>query len=149
MMKSPQPTVSQYSQRFVFNYYTLIIDFSEMAAKHLFCRHNLPTLTITNGTSYIKKVAFMTSQNELSTVAKATTTGTALKLVQDTITDSFYIEGLEETAQLIVSDLHCSILIKQRITNRELVSISLLRKGIYIAKLITTRGIVEKKLVKA
>jgi hypothetical protein len=120
-----------------------------MAAKRLFCRHNLPTLTITNGTSYIKKVAFMTSQNELSTVAKATTTGTALKLVQDTITDSFYIEGLEETAQLIVSDLHCSILIKQTITNRELVSISLLRKGIYIAKLITTRGIVEKKLVKA
>jgi hypothetical protein len=43
MRKSPQPTVSQYSQRFVFNYYTLIIDFSEMAAKHLFCRHNFST----------------------------------------------------------------------------------------------------------
>lgn len=91
----------------------------------------------------------MTSQNELSTVTKATTTGTAIKLVQDTITDSFYIEGFEETALLVVSDLHCTVQIKQEITNREPVSISSLRKGIYIAKIITAIGVVEKKLVKA
>ena len=90
----------------------------------------------------------MTIQNELSTVTKATTTGTAIKLVQDSITDSFCIEGLEETALLVVSDLHCAVLIKQEITNRELVSISSLRKGIYIAKIITVTDMVEKKLVK-
>jgi len=73
----------------------------------------------------------------------------ALKLVQDTITDCFYIEGLENTAQLIVSDLHCKVLIKQTITDRELVSTSSLRKGIYIARIITATGMVEKKLVKA
>ncbi len=91
----------------------------------------------------------MTIQNELSTVTKATTTGTAIKLAQDSITNSFCIEGLEETALLVVSDLHCAVQIKQEITNRELVSISSLRKGIYIAKIITVSGMVEKKLVKA
>lgn len=90
----------------------------------------------------------MTIQNELSTVTKATKTGTAIKLVQDSITDSFCIEGLEERALLVVSDLHCTVLIKQEITNRELVSISSLRKGIYIAKIITVTDMVEKKLVK-
>ncbi len=91
----------------------------------------------------------MTIQNDLSTVTKANTTGTAIKLVQDTITDSFCIEGIENTALLIVSDLRCKMLIKQTIVNREFVSISSLSKGIYIARITTAAGMVAKKLVKA
>ena len=91
----------------------------------------------------------MTNQNEMPTLTKAATAGSALKLVHDTITEGFYIEGLENTALLVVSDLHCKVLIKQTITDGELVSTSSLRKGTYIAKMITTTGTVEKKLVKA
>jgi hypothetical protein len=47
-----------------------------------------------------------------------------------------------------VSDLHCKVMLKQQVTNNELVSISSFRKGIYIAKIITETAIVEKKLVK-
>lgn len=72
----------------------------------------------------------------------------AIKLVQDEITDGFYFEGIEDTAQLIVSDLRCKMLIKQTIANREFVSISSLRKGIYIARITTAGGMVAKKLVK-
>lgn len=89
----------------------------------------------------------MISQNEIQ--PSAPTTPSALKLVLDDITEGFYIEGIEDTARLIVSDLNCKVLIKQTIINRELVSISLLRKGVYIAKITTASGMVEKKLVKA
>ncbi|ADQ81041.1 hypothetical protein Palpr_2912 [Paludibacter propionicigenes WB4] len=89
----------------------------------------------------------MTIPKEIPT--KPTTAGSAIKLVQDNITDCFYIEGIEDIALLIVSDLHCKVLINKMITNRELVSTSSLYKGTYIAKLITDTGMVEKKLVKA
>jgi hypothetical protein len=89
----------------------------------------------------------MTIPKEIPT--KPTTAGSAIKLVQDNITDCFYIEGLKDTVLLTVSDLHCKVLIKQMITNRELIATSSLCKGTYIAKLITDNGMVEKKLVKA
>jgi hypothetical protein len=94
-------------------------------------------------------VAVMTILNEIPTLIKTATVRSIIKLVQDNITDSFYIEGLQDSAQLIVSDLHCKVMIKQTITDGELVSTSSLRKGTYIAKKIITTGSVEKKLVKA
>jgi len=56
----------------------------------------------------------MTNQNEMPTLTKAATASPALKLVQDKITDGFYIEGLEDTALLVVSDLHCKVMINKR-----------------------------------
>jgi len=91
----------------------------------------------------------MTILNEMPTLTKAATAVSAIKLVQDEITDGFYFEGIENTALLIVSDLRCKMLIKQTIVNREFVSISSLSKGIYIARITTAAGMVAKKLVKA
>jgi hypothetical protein len=71
-----------------------------------------------------------------------------LRLTQSFETNEFYIAGIEDTAQLIVSDLNCKVLLKQLINNEELVSISSFRKGVYIAKVITKTAIIEKKLVK-
>ena len=90
----------------------------------------------------------MISPNEILLSTLPITAGTALKLVQDDITDGFYIDGIKDTAQIIVSDLHCRVLIKKTILNKELVSISPLRKGIYIVRIITATDMVEKKLVK-
>lgn len=91
----------------------------------------------------------MTDSTKMPPCTPTATAVSAIKLVQDEITDGFYFEGIENTALLIVSDLRCKMLIKQTIVNREFVSISSLSKGIYIARIITVTGMVEKKLVKA
>jgi len=90
----------------------------------------------------------MTKTNEKPLQIDQNPTVLGLKLVQNDTTSEFYIVGIEDTAQLIVSDLNCKVLLKQQINNEELVSISSFRKGVYIAKVITKTAIVEKKLVK-
>lgn len=122
------------------------------------CKHKKQTgnpSTVAYGKG-IKQVAQQTITSQIYPMSKpeneiqlSAPTAHALKLVMDNRTEESYIEGMEETARLIVSDLHCKVLIKQIVTNQELVSISSLQKGIYIAKIITATGIVEKKLVKA
>jgi len=79
---------------------------------------------------------------------KPTAALSALKLIQNEVTNDFHIVGLEDTAQLIVSDLNCKVLLRREVINEELVSISSFRKGTYIAKIITEGGTVEKKVVK-
>lgn len=91
----------------------------------------------------------MTDSTKMPPCTPTATAVSAIKLVQDEITDGFYFEGIENTALLIVSDLRCKMLIKQTIVNREFVSISSLSKGIYIARITTAAGMVAKKLVKA
>jgi hypothetical protein len=60
----------------------------------------------------------------------------------------FQVNGIEGTAMVTVSDLNCVVSIKKQITDGESISLSLLRKGVYIAKIITSNYIVEKKLIK-
>jgi hypothetical protein len=79
---------------------------------------------------------------------KPTTALSALKLIQNEVTNDFYIVGIENTAQLIVSDLNCRVLLKQEVVNEEPVSISSFRKGIYVVRIITAEGMVARKLVK-
>lgn len=43
---------------------------------------------------------------------KPTTALSALKLIQNEVTNDFHIIGIENTAQLIVSDLNCRVLLK-------------------------------------
>jgi hypothetical protein len=89
----------------------------------------------------------MTNTTEMPVLIQPPTVS-VLKLVQNDESNDFYIAGIEATALLVVSDLHCKIMLKQQITNKELISISSFRKGIYIAKIITETAMVEKKLVK-
>ncbi|MBV5282064.1 MAG: T9SS type A sorting domain-containing protein [Paludibacter sp.] len=89
----------------------------------------------------------MTNTTEMPVLIQPPTLS-VLKLVQNDESNDFYIVGIEDTALLVVSDLHCKVMLKQQVTNNELVSISSFRKGIYIAKIITETAMVEKKLVK-
>jgi hypothetical protein len=89
----------------------------------------------------------MTNTTEMPVLIQPPTLS-VLKLVQNDESNDFYIAGIEDTALLVVSDLHCKVMLKQQVTNNELVSISSFRKGIYIAKIITETAMVEKKLVK-
>jgi len=90
----------------------------------------------------------MTNTTEMSVLIQPPSTESVLKLVQNDESNDFYIVGIQDTALLVVSDLHCKVVLKQQVTNNELISISSFRKGIYIAKIITETAMVEKKLVK-
>ena len=79
----------------------------------------------------------------LTTMKKA-----PIRLHMNHVTDSFQIIGLEDTASIIVSDLHCRVFLKMQISGEENISLSALRKGVYIAKITSGTCTVEKKLEK-
>ena len=79
-----------------------------------------------------------------STTLKKTT----ISLLLNPASDSFQICGFEGVASVIISDLNCFTLLKKQIAADENISLATLKKGIYIAKIITSTETVERKLVK-
>lgn len=73
---------------------------------------------------------------------------TKISLYPNPATDYFQISGLEDTALITISDLYCRVLLKTKISNEENISVSSLRKGVYIAKITTATATFERKLVK-
>lgn len=71
-----------------------------------------------------------------------------ISLYPNPVTDSFQISGLDDTALITISDLYCRVVLTTKISNDENISVSSLRKGVYIAKIITATTTVERKLVK-
>ena len=71
-----------------------------------------------------------------------------ISLVLNPTADSFQISGFEGVASLIISDLNCFTWIKKQVTGDENISLDTLKKGVYIAKIITPTETVERKLVK-
>jgi len=71
-----------------------------------------------------------------------------LRLHINPVADSFQMTGLEGKALIIVSDLNCRVLLKQEISGEENVSMSILRKGIYIVKVTSGTVTVKRKLEK-
>jgi hypothetical protein len=73
-------------------------------------------------------------------------TGEDLKIVQNKLTNEFYIEGIEDTAGLVLSDHNYKVLYSNHVEDKEVVSISSLPKGMYMVRIITTTAVVEKQL---
>jgi len=90
----------------------------------------------------------MKNTDEMNAFTSPTIKKTTISLFPNPTTDYFQISGLEDSASLIISDLNCFVLLKKQITSDENIQISHLRNGVYIAKIITGSGIVERKLVK-
>jgi hypothetical protein len=63
-------------------------------------------------------------------------------------TDSFTLNGLEELATVILMDLNGKVLLTRQVNNTETVSLKGLLKGIYIAKVSTSKGTIQQKLIK-
>jgi len=72
----------------------------------------------------------------------------SISLYPNPTADYFRIIGIEGSALLNISDLKCRVLIKRQINCNENISVSDLPNGVYIAKIKTSTGTVEKKLVK-
>jgi len=71
-----------------------------------------------------------------------------ISLYPNPATDYFQVSGIEDTASIVISDLYCRVLIKKQIVGDENISVSSLRNGVYIAKITSASGIIERKLVK-
>ena len=84
----------------------------------------------------------------MSTLTQPTINKASISLFPNPTADYFQISGIDDTALLTISDLNCFVLLKKQITNDENVQISHFRNGVYIAKIVTSSGIVERKLVK-
>jgi len=107
---------------------------------------DLKTYLTINNISY--SVIFMDNSNEKQALFKATMTGADLKIVQNSSTNEFYIEGIEDTARLVLSDQDYKVLHSEHVENEEDVLISSLPKGIYIVRIITESAVVVKELEK-
>jgi len=83
----------------------------------------------------------------MNTSTLPTLLNTTVSLFPNPAVDNIRFNGLEGTALIVISDLNCRVMIKQQITSDETVSVSLLRKGVYIAKIVTPSFTVEKKLI--
>lgn len=64
------------------------------------------------------------------------------------VIDTFQISGFTGKVKLVISDLHCRILLSKEIVCDELISMKEIPPGIYVAQLATPDGIERRKLEK-
>ena len=64
------------------------------------------------------------------------------------VIDNFQISGIEGNVTLVISDLHCRVILTKQIQCDESISLQGIPRGIYVAKLITLNGIEHRKLEK-
>jgi hypothetical protein len=63
-------------------------------------------------------------------------------------TNFFQINGIEGIVTLKLTDINGNLLFSKQVTNDESISVSLLPPGMYIVKLITSGGTIERKIMK-
>lgn len=90
----------------------------------------------------------MNNIEETKTQFVSKASNTAIRLYPNPATDFFQLSGIEDTAVVTISDLHCRILLTKQVTGDEQISLSSLPKGVFIAKIRTSTLTVEKKLEK-
>jgi len=72
----------------------------------------------------------------------------SINIYPNPITNAFRVAVISGTANLQLIDLNGRIVMNKQVTANESISVSSLSQGMYIAKLITAEGIVERKIVK-
>jgi len=90
----------------------------------------------------------MTTLNEMMTSGSLTVKSPVIRLHPNPTADYFQITGLEDPALITISDLQCRVLLTKRIIENEKISVSILPRGVFIAKISTETFTVERKLVK-
>jgi hypothetical protein len=75
-------------------------------------------------------------------------TGADLKIVQNTLITKYYIEGIGDNVELILTSQSGEVLYNGPVKNKEIMSIRLPFRGMYTVHIITSTGVVEKKFEK-
>jgi hypothetical protein len=71
-----------------------------------------------------------------------------IRLYPNPVSDGFRIGGIREPATLTLIDVNGAIVLSQAVNDGEYVSVSRLAKGLYVVKLQTGNGTLERKLIK-
>jgi len=98
---------------------------------------------------YQTNVVWMDFKNIIeSTTGISSPTMPSITFSPNPTTDSFTLNGLEELATVLLMDLNGKVLLTKQVNNNETVSVKGLLKGIYIAKVSTSKGTIQQKLIK-
>ncbi len=81
------------------------------------------------------------------TTAVPTLTNESISISPNPVTDGFRIKGIEGTSEIRLTDLNGKVLLTKQVTSNETITVNNLPQGIYIVKIITDKGITERKLV--
>lgn len=94
--------------------------------------------------------------NQTITVTQAAGSGTgvseeaseSISVFPNPVTDGFLISGIENIVKLELLDMNGRLLLSKEITANEYVSAETLPQGLYVIKLITSRGTILQKMTK-
>jgi len=64
------------------------------------------------------------------------------------VIDNFQISGIDGNVTLVISDLHCRVILTKQIICDESISLVHIPRGIYVAKIISSNGVEHRKLEK-
>jgi len=85
---------------------------------------------------------------EMTTTAVYTVTSNSIDLYPNPATEGFFIKGLNGSGILTLLDISGKTLLTQQVSGNEYVPISTFPKGLYIVKITTAEGTIEKKVLK-
>lgn len=75
-------------------------------------------------------------------------TNEKVKIYPNPVTNCFYVDGIEGTVKLVLTDLNGRVHISKEIVGQESISIGSLSYGVYFVTFITDKGSAVRKLVK-
>jgi len=75
-------------------------------------------------------------------------TTTKLNLYPNPATDGFLVSGIKGTSKISVFDLSGKLLLTKEIADNEYFSVSMLPQGVYIVRINSEAGTLEKKIMK-
>ena len=85
---------------------------------------------------------------EMSPTALHALASESAKIYPNPVTDGFLIDGLDTASILTLTDLGGKIVLTKQVIANEYVNINFLPKGVYIARITTPKGLIEKKIIK-
>ena len=71
----------------------------------------------------------------------------SVNIYPNPVTDGFYVNGLEGTGLFTFTDLSGKVLLTKQVETNDYVSVGYLPKGVYIVKIATAKGIIERKIL--
>ncbi len=100
------------------------------------------------GTSSYGEVEDYTVNVINATATPTVSDGGSFHIYPNPVKDAFKIDGFEGVSTIKISDLNGREIMHRNVTKNESVSIDNLQKGLYILKIISDAGIIEKKIIK-
>ncbi|MEI6754116.1 MAG: leucine-rich repeat protein [Paludibacter sp.] len=136
----------------IYAYSTIPIDISLMS--NVFNGVNKATCTLYVPKGSISEYQAANQWQDFAEIIEMITTDLSINIIEkinifpNPVTDAFQINGVEGLVMLRLLDINGRLLLAKKVTDNESVSVCSLPKGLYIVKLITADGTLERKVIK-